>query len=150
MAGIRSSARNKAERNLSSIYASEKEMDEIIDRDKPKEKAEGEEMECKSCKQKGNCMTCEICEHGECQSCTKHGNLERKKIKKALELTGILWTCQECNKEVKREWEAEKGGCGSCDKPLSDFYMNCDYCKEWLCEKCLGEKEEWKKASYFY
>ena len=42
MAGIRASARNKAERNLHNIYINEKEMDEIIGSDKSKGKAEGE------------------------------------------------------------------------------------------------------------
>ena len=39
MAGIRASARNKAERKLDSIYANETEMDKIIGGDKPKGKA---------------------------------------------------------------------------------------------------------------
>ena len=117
-------------------------MDEIISGNTLKERTEGKETKCKTCGYKGNCMECELCELWECQDCTNHRSQERKKIKKALEIKGIFWTCKDCNNECKMQG-TNKNGCGSCgskDKKL--FYMNCDYCQKWLCEICLKKKED--------
>ena len=86
-------------------------------------------------------MECELCELWECQDCTKHTNQERKKIKKALEIKGIFWTCIDCNNECKGQG-TENNGCGICGNKETIFYMNCDFCQGWLCETCLEEKED--------
>ena len=99
---------------------------------------------CNTCKKnviKGR--KCDACEAWECQECDPLDSNKERKINAALKIKGIFWNCRDCEDQIKND---KNKGCIHCNEENDEFYMNCDYCNAWKCEKCLTTKEKLNKT----
>ncbi|CAL4258337.1 unnamed protein product, partial [Meganyctiphanes norvegica] len=102
--------------------------------------------ECQECRKPHRYgIVCELCDKWSCRGCSELNKTEIKVIQQEKEnISNLHWNCKPCMKRiedkvderhVESECEEEKKGCAKC-KTEKETFIQCDYCKNWLCRNC--------------